>query len=81
MLTEEWIVLGDVFLEKSVNPTFELSNDLVFVGAEELVESQIMLFETVEERWIHLLKPVLHDIDYAVEVRMQKALGIVMSPN
>lgn len=81
MLTEEWIVLGDVFLEKSVNPTFELSNDLVFVGAEELVESQIMLLETVEERWIHLLKPVLHDIDYAVEVRMHKALGIVMSPN
>lgn len=81
MLTEEWIVLGDVFLEKSVNPTFELSNDLVFVGAEELVESQIMLLETVEERWIHLLKPVLHDIDYAVEVGMHKALGIVMSPN
>ena len=47
VLAEEWIVLGGVFVQQSVNPTFELGNDLILAGAEKLVESQIVLFEAV----------------------------------
>ena len=79
MLSLQAILLVPRSPQNVVQPVLHSHDKLIFFGSDEIFENQIMLFESVQKRWINLFKPVLHDVHDAVKVGMHKASRIKSS--